>query len=188
MVNCLAHHGILGQKWGVRRFQNENGSLTKEGKKRYREEMYDHYLSQEKNDGFFARSRSKSKAKTATSIANTYGKIDVAIDKKLKKLSDGIKLAKANGDGKTANRLSKKWISQRYSQIYAKDLVKNIDQTVIDYMDIQSTVSIATIGFGIVGGFAAGTAVLATQAYRDRDKRASLKEQARSEYMKKYGK
>lgn len=32
----LAHHGILGQKWGVRRFQNEDGSLTPAGKKRYR--------------------------------------------------------------------------------------------------------------------------------------------------------
>jgi hypothetical protein len=31
----LAHHGILGQKWGVRRFQNLDGTLTAEGKKRY---------------------------------------------------------------------------------------------------------------------------------------------------------
>lgn len=31
----LAHHGILGQKWGVRRFQNPDGSLTSEGRKRY---------------------------------------------------------------------------------------------------------------------------------------------------------
>lgn len=31
----LAHHGILGQKWGIRRFQNKDGSLTSEGKKRY---------------------------------------------------------------------------------------------------------------------------------------------------------
>jgi hypothetical protein len=32
--NSLAHHGILGQKWGVRRFQNRDGSLTVAGKKR----------------------------------------------------------------------------------------------------------------------------------------------------------
>lgn len=31
----LAHHGVKGQKWGTRRFQNEDGTLTEEGKKRY---------------------------------------------------------------------------------------------------------------------------------------------------------
>lgn len=30
----INHHGIKGQKWGVRRYQNEDGSLTEAGKKR----------------------------------------------------------------------------------------------------------------------------------------------------------
>ena len=31
----LYHHGIKGQKWGIRRWQNEDGTLTPEGKKKY---------------------------------------------------------------------------------------------------------------------------------------------------------
>ena len=31
----LYHHGIKGQKWGIRRFQNEDGTLTAEGRQRY---------------------------------------------------------------------------------------------------------------------------------------------------------
>lgn len=31
----LYHHGIKGQKWGIRRYQNEDGTYTKSGRKRY---------------------------------------------------------------------------------------------------------------------------------------------------------
>ncbi len=35
MEMYLVHHGVLGQKWGIRRYQNPDGSLTDEGQKRY---------------------------------------------------------------------------------------------------------------------------------------------------------
>lgn len=35
MDSYIAHHGIIGMKWGVRRYQNKDGTLTNAGKKRY---------------------------------------------------------------------------------------------------------------------------------------------------------
>ena len=40
-MNELYHHGILGMKWGIRRYQNKDGSLTPEGRKRLGLDKYD---------------------------------------------------------------------------------------------------------------------------------------------------
>lgn len=43
----LFHHGILGQKWGVRRYQNKDGTLTAEGRKKLGLDAYDNYHNED---------------------------------------------------------------------------------------------------------------------------------------------
>lgn len=42
-TSYLAHYGILGQKWGIRRFQNVDGTYTSEGKRRRNVEPHEDY-------------------------------------------------------------------------------------------------------------------------------------------------
>lgn len=44
--NYLQHYGVLGQKWGVRRFENSDGTLTAEGKKRYSKKVNSKWFEQ----------------------------------------------------------------------------------------------------------------------------------------------
>lgn len=46
----LAHHGILGMKWGIRRYQNADGSLTESGKRRYRKLKGGYRIPKERSD------------------------------------------------------------------------------------------------------------------------------------------
>ena len=47
--NELRHWGILGMKWGIRRYQNKDGTLTEAGKKRYEKDIRDN-LSKKKDN------------------------------------------------------------------------------------------------------------------------------------------
>lgn len=80
--NELYHHGIKGQKWGVRRFQKKDGTLTSAGKKRYdddptnddksaKQSREDKYYEQYKTIGYSdkkAREAAAGRAKTEKAL------------------------------------------------------------------------------------------------------------------------
>ena len=77
-MSNLQHHGIKGQKWGVRRFQNTDGSLTAEGKKRYSVNDYQQAIDKTKTDGKIV-----NEAKT---LNNTVKKLnDPAAERRIRK-------------------------------------------------------------------------------------------------------
>lgn len=98
----MAHHGIKGQKWGVRRYQNPDGTLTKDGQKRYNlhsdakkkeidtmvdaakgiRQIHDKNMArlQESNVGFFERKRLESATKaTKKELEDFYSTIDTML-------------------------------------------------------------------------------------------------------------
>lgn len=49
-MNSLEHHGVKGQKWGVRRYQNKDGTLTSAGKLHYQTERTRRYVRNTSKD------------------------------------------------------------------------------------------------------------------------------------------
>ena len=104
-VDTLQHHGIKGMKWGVRRYQNKDGSLTPAGKKRAAK-LKEEYTS--------LTGKRMVRSKTSSTSKKTEEKKDETAQKKksVKEMSDTELQA-------TVNRLN---LEQRYSQLNPKQV------------------------------------------------------------------
>lgn len=95
--NELYHHGVKGQRWGVRRYRNEDGSLTEAGKKREakRAAKLESYKERERAraDKYYTRRLAKAEraVEKTTSRLQAAEKEGTTTDKKLSRLaSDAV--------------------------------------------------------------------------------------------------
>lgn len=105
--DSLAHHGIKGMKWGVRRYQNKDGSLTAAGKKR-----------QEKTRKKEARKYAAKLRKGFVSIHNAAADKNNARLAALNKEYDGV-------DFKKDRKAYRKYI-ERYVKEWQDDLMSEV--------------------------------------------------------------
>lgn len=158
----LAHHGIKGQKWGVRRYQNSDGSLTnlgkqrytREGGKEYRREMYNRYRAEGNSEW-----RSKKMAKTSMTFAKQSNITQNRAAKKLQNIDETIRLAKKTGDPAYAVSLGKKWMKQASNMEYANLTYEHMTELANATTPKNRLSGLArALGLGAIGGAISGGA------------------------------
>ena len=105
METYLAHHGILGKKWGIRQYQNEDGTLTEAGKARAKKV--------ESSNRFSKRDTKNAKKAIRESIKSNSVYADFNINKAAK--------AKSVGDDDGAQKYTSK------AELYALNAARFID-------------------------------------------------------------
>lgn len=80
--DVIYHYGIKGMKWGIRRFQNKNGTSTAAGKKRYKTDAENKKRSTEQNAIKQERIRQKKYLRNKRLITVGRNMVNQVLDKK----------------------------------------------------------------------------------------------------------
>ena len=105
-MNELAHHGILGMKWGVRRYQNFDGSYTKKGLERYRKAETEYYKAKEAFKNGTGQKQSVRAAKKELNKAYDHLALDKKADQGKKLYQQGKTISSNNSKMYTAAKIA----------------------------------------------------------------------------------
>lgn len=150
-TDYLMHHGILGQRWGIRRFQNKDGSYTAAGKDRYGDK------SERKNKGLTDEQKALAKkiaigaavvAGTALAAYGAYklydsGVLNDALDKFVKKGENSVKENIRKGGQSVSSNNNKSLTNEEElrDKIPKKYLEKGLDLANKTQFKMQDTAS-----------------------------------------------
>ena len=127
MANYLIHHGIKGQKWGVRNYQNPDGSLTEEGLRRYgRDRGAGNAKYSRKAAGKLFRERNNVEDAKLDSLVGVHGKYRKELDRLNAQYYDGrTRTTVYNQYGEKVsesrtNTAASSWAGRKHDELYSR--------------------------------------------------------------------